>query len=571
MPPTPRTRRLASTLVAATALLAASAPAASAATFHVSPRGSDTATGTSTAPLRTIAKAASLARRGDTVLVASGRYAEQVTLTSRSAGVTFRGDRSGSARAVIDGERVRRFGFHSTSVNDLTVEGFEITGQTDAGVYLYGLRGLVRDNVIHHVGSAALQHSNGVRVSRGADNRVTANTVHHIGPGGESMGIWLVQTRNALVDGNTVYAVRKEGVRDWQGLDNTIRGNRVFLNWVGIAFNTSTGGTATNNYVYDNVEGLVAKHTSYPTVLTYWGLTTPRWSRFVHNTVWRSTEASVWIAQSDQPADYLDIRNNIFDDAGTTLVRDAPALRGGHVIVDGNAYAFRSIRPAWVYKAGWSSTPGLTSWDTYRSQLGWEQHGLVLDPALRDPAAGDLDYAADSPAASGSLALDDPLGRQLGARGLPPAGVRWTPYRMTAIDSSSKGTTSTLRNLPSTADDNQNSYWLTATPQNEYVTYDFGQARTFDHLVLTLFSHGDKRNPRGYRFEVSDDAVSWRQVLAGQNPDAFHSSYKYELPAATTARYLRFTMVDTFCTSYAPRTGCGTQFVLSDLKAGRLG
>ncbi|HMC71597.1 MAG TPA: hypothetical protein VKJ07_20735, partial [Mycobacteriales bacterium] len=41
-------------------------------------------------------------------------------------------------------------------------------------------------------------------------------------------------------------------------------------------------------------------------------------------------------------------------------------------------------------------------------------------------------------------------------------------------------------------------------------------------------------------------------------------------PRTVTARYLRFTLVDTFCASYAPRTGCGSYFVLSDLRAGLL-
>jgi hypothetical protein len=41
-------------------------------------------------------------------------------------------------------------------------------------------------------------------------------------------------------------------------------------------------------------------------------------------------------------------------------------------------------------------------------------------------------------------------------------------------------------------------------------------------------------------------------------------------PTPVTARYLRFTAVDTFCHSYAPNTDCGKTFMVSGLTVGRL-
>ena len=67
---------------------------------------------------------------------------------------------------------------------------------------------------------------------------------------------------------------------------------------------------------------------------------------------------------------------------------------------------------------------------------------------------------------------------------------------------------------------------------------------------------------------VSDDRASWRTISSGVNEDTSGASRFYELPEPVTARYLRFTMVDTFCEVYFPRLGCGRNFVLSDLKAG---
>jgi F5/8 type C domain-containing protein/copper-binding protein NosD/uncharacterized protein DUF1565 len=563
-------RILVACLTVAALVLASAASAAAATTYYVSPDGSDSSSGSSSEPFRTIGSATRLARRGDVVLVRSGTYSEQVSLAAANSGATLRG--IGPTRPVIDGGGTRGYGFYNLDGDDVTIQNFEITRQTDAGIYTRGKRDLIADTLVHHIGSQDVNAATGIRVVWGGQDRVVRNTVHSIGPGGESIGIWLVQTRDANVDGNTVYLARKEGVRDWMGLDNTIQNNRLFLNWTGLTFNVSTGAVATNNYIYENVEGFTAKHTSYRWVLDYWKLTAPHWSKFVHNTVHRSSEASVWLAQSDQPLDYLEVRNNILSDAGLAYIRDAPSIRGPHVVVDGNAYADpgASGRPSFFYKAGWNSSPGIGDWSSYRSSLGWEATGMVLDPRFVDPATGDFDLRPSSEANRGSLQLDDPLANQLGARGLPSAPAHWTPYPMTPVDSSSTGTWWTNTQLKKTADANQATYWLSSTAGNEYVTYDFGQSRTFDHVVVTLYQHNDVRSAHGYRFEVSDDRVHWRTAREGQNPDTEGSSYKYELPGRTTARYLRYTMIDTSCNSYAPRTGCGAYFVLADVEAGLL-
>jgi hypothetical protein len=515
-------------LLALLALVFVAAPAtASAATYTVSPSGDDSAAGKSYAPFRTITHAAQVAQAGDTVDVTPGVYAETVPLTAADSGATFRG--VGATRPVIEGGNTRARGFDNNGADNITIENFEIRGQTEAGIFTAGSNNTISRNVIHHVGSAQLRESQGIRVNRGSGNHVASNVIHHIGPGAGSIGIWLLESRDGIVEDNTVYLVRHDGIRDWKGLDNTLRANKSYLNWVGIALATTTGATVVDNWVYENTQGLQLKHLSFSRVLDYWGLATGKWSVVSHNTVYRSTEASVWIAQSDDPLDYLDLRENYFSGAGTAFLRDAPSLRGLNVKVDANKYDNTGGKPRYLYKAGYSSDPGLLDWALVRSLLGWE---LTPPPA------------------------------DAGARGTTIAQPSYTPYKMTPVDSSSKGTYYTTNHLTEASDNIQDTYWLTATNSNEFVTFDFGQQRTFNVLQLTIFSDLDTRNPRNVKFEVSNDGVTWKTVYQGANADDENAAYYYDLGQAETARYLRFTMVDNFGGDY---------FVMSDLEAGLLG
>ena len=503
------------------------APAgATAATYTVSPSGDDSAAGSSAAPFSTITRAAQVAKAGDTVNVTPGVYEETVPVTAANSGATFRG--VGETRPVIEGGDVRARGFDNNGADGITIENFEITGQTTAGIFTAGSNNTISRNVIHHIGSAQVRESQGIRVNRGAGNRVAGNAIHHIGPGAESRGIWLLESRDGIVEDNTTYLIRKDGIRDWKGLDNTLRGNKSFLNWVGISLNTTTGATVVDNVVYENTQGLQLKHLSYSRVLDHWGLSFGKWSRVTHNTVYRSTEASVWIAQSGDPLDYLELTENSFSGAGTAFLRDAPSLRGLHVVVDRNAYSDVGGKPRYLYKAGYGSDPGLLLWDLVRSLLGWELNAPPADA---------------------------------GARGVSVAEPSWTPYKMSPVDSSSRGTYYTTTHLDKTSDNIQDTYWLTAGNTNEQVSFDFGQQRTFDHLQLTIYSDQDNRNPRNVRFEVWDGSA-WKVVHASTNPDAEGSAYYYELDKPATARFLKFTLIDTFGGDY---------FVVSDLEAGLLG
>jgi parallel beta-helix repeat protein len=525
------------------ALLLGGVPTASATTWHVAPDGNDTSVGSENAQFATISRAAEVARSGDTVLVASGRYRERILLSTRSSGVTFRG--VGATRPIIDGEDQRAAGFASNgTVSVVTIANFEITRQTDIGIQISGKDNVVADNVIHHVGLTGPEHVFGVRVVYGDGGRIERNTIHDIGPGAEATGVHLTNSREVSVSRNVIYLIRKEGVRDWMGLDNQISGNRIFLTWAGIALNSSTGSLVDANYVYDSVHGIYPKHMSQPGVLSYWKLTAARWSRIESNTVYRSGDSSIVVASNAPISDYISVKENVFSGAGSSFIADEPRTRSSNVVFEDNTYSNSGGAPPWLYHVGYNwTTDGARDLPALRSMLGWELSGTF------------------APTSSPT---------ELESRPVPASPATWRPYEMKPIHSTSPGTWYTKTHLGDASDGRHHTYWLSSTGENESVTFDLGVARPISHFVLDVYAHFDKRNVRGYRFEVSDDDRTYRTVLEGTNPDSAGSSYKYALPEIVTARYVRFVLVDTFCDSYAPRTGCGPYFVLSDLRAGLL-
>ncbi len=516
------------TVTLAIGILLVSAAAASGATITVDAgSGDDAAPGTAGAPVRTIARAAALVTTGDTVEVRGGVYRETVTLTRKASGVTFRA--APGARPVVDGEGVRTFGIDVRGASGAVIDGFEVRDQTTTGI----------------------------RIAKGEGNTVTGNVVHSIGPDSEARGIWLVQTAHNTVTRNVIYLVRKDGIRDWMSLDDRITSNRILLSHNGISFNSTTGAYAANNRMAHNQVGFVAKHVSHESVLGYWSLAQAHLSRFWHNTIEDSSETGIWLGSSDAPLDHLSVASNQLRGGGLSFVRDMPGLRGPHVKLDGNLYLRRGARPQSIYKEGWQREPApVTDFGTYTDELGWDRHGWVGKVGAARRTAG-----ADR---------GDAYGRQLGSDGVPAAPVTWSPIAMTPIDSSSTGSWATRKHLDEVADDNQTTYWMTDTAADEFVTLDLHGRQAFNTLIASVYRHYDKRNIHGYRFEVSDDGRAWRTIAEGANPDTAGSSLKYELDEPVSARYLRYTMVDTSCTSYEPRTACGEYFVVSDIAAGLL-
>src|SRR5512135_972130 len=130
-------------IVIALLLLVASGEAF-ATTYYVSPTGSDSSSGSSSAPFKTIQKAANIVNPGDTVIVKNGTYTDTdangriVNVTrggTSSAWVTFKSENKWGA--VLDGQNnARDYGFVIyDSVQYVKIQGFEIKGVKNGAIF----------------------------------------------------------------------------------------------------------------------------------------------------------------------------------------------------------------------------------------------------------------------------------------------------------------------------------------------------------------------------------------------------------------------------------------------------
>jgi Right handed beta helix region/Pel9A-like, right handed beta helix region len=114
------------------------APTAEAATYHVSPSGSDSGSGTLTSPFKTIQHAANIVNPGDTVYVRGGTYYQRVSLTrsGSSAGyITFQN--YPGETPVLDGTGFGAgYMFAATDVSYLKIIGLTVQNYTGGGIFV---------------------------------------------------------------------------------------------------------------------------------------------------------------------------------------------------------------------------------------------------------------------------------------------------------------------------------------------------------------------------------------------------------------------------------------------------
>lgn len=532
--------------------------------IYVATTGSDTTgDGSSGTPFATIAHAHSVATSATTIYVFSGVYnATSVTITKSN--ITLQG--YGSTKPILDAGGIgtgagKVIGL--TNVTNVTIDGFEIRNAVGTS-NIYGILAesavancTISNNFIYGIHATGASSTSvgiglGTNASPGVahDNLIQHNTIYDIGPGGESWGIWMLYSKNNTVDGNTIFCVRKEGVRDWVGYRNRFINNHCFLNWNGLELETSDGSYTANNVCHHNIFGYNLKHVNDLATAEgggaqgTWGV--QEWCKYWHNTSYKNVHADIGIAMAPAPiADFIDIRDNLFDGGGagggygTANLNDFRGTRGTNVIVDYNAY--RLSQNSIIYFSGFPTETNLrTSLAALQADtaLNWEANGQEFAPTYANPNGGDF-RVTNRASLTGGINLGDAWGAQIGAEPTVMPSHAYQEFDVTVISTPPKNP---ANNSSQFSNKNDDSYWLSAAgvTSGAFVC-DFGATITWNVAYHAIYSQGDPNCPKSIHLDVSDDNVTWTTVLDQVNPDNEQSSYKYLLfPGSATGRYVRF-------------------------------
>ncbi len=175
---------------------------------------------------------------GDTILVDSGTYTENVVVDKP---VILTGKDTGNGPPVIDGTGGTGI---AITANGTTVQGFNTTN-AQFGIEISSSNNIVSGNVANN------NYDYGIFLDSGSNNNiVSGNTADN----NEAVDIYVYYgSINNTVTGNTANNSSNEGIYLW-GSDNTVTGNTVNNNYYGflvISNNIVSGNTAN-----DNTEGI---------------------------------------------------------------------------------------------------------------------------------------------------------------------------------------------------------------------------------------------------------------------------------------------------------------------------
>lgn len=539
--------------------------------------GSDANPGTNPSPVQTIARASTLSAAGDTVVVEGDGciYTETIDGTgsgAAKANVTYEGVGS-SSQPIIDGQFVRDYGAKTSRAGQV-LRGLEIRNVNQSGIYLAAgsgnqntlLNQVVEACHIHHVRKDGWGGDAYGVEARYSNPAIRGCRIHHVGQGGEGKGILFNTCRDHVADGNDIFAVRKEAIRDSVGLRGQVINNKAWLNWSAFHIATCVSPLVANNFSYLNAVGLSVKHCNDPTkALAPWGYTLANVTsgavaraRAWHNTVYGAVSQHILFAIDDDPVSaggysyYVEFTNNLILGNGTELIWQNPNSRPDTTcVLDYNVYESRlDRRPARFCRQGAAtSNPVYAEFATMAAMISgglrtqnWEGNGRELPVDLVDPAGGDLNpITAPDP----RIELPSQWGAQVGARQAAVSTYAWTPESPIVI--STKTTTSATQKgyLTDGKDDHT---VQTSSNLDETIILDLGSVRTFNHLRWTVFGHAKPYGVHLWSLETgASSSGAWTVVVDhAVFPDSFASEFLWELPQPVTAQWVRFTAHENF-------------------------
>jgi parallel beta-helix repeat protein len=380
-------------------LFSVSVPAGAATVIHVDKGNascSDTGPGTEATPLCTIAVAAGRAVAGDTVLVHTGTYAEQVTVSSSGtqalpitfaeapgSTVTISGPAgcTPSTTASCNGFRinskswvvVRGFtiadtaghGINVTKSTNILIDGNEVSGAGEpvAGLVFRGISLATTTNSIVQKNNVHDNSDSGIFLGAAANgNQILDNSSSNNARGytRAAAGIDVRGALNTVVSANTTFDNEDSGINIWEGAHDAI---------------------VTNNVSYGNGDHGVDNKGSNNT-------------RILSNTVYLSTNSGIEVVNSTG----VGLANNISAENGL-----GPQSSDGNVFVDTVSAPTITLD----YDLVFLGAPGVmlefngveyASLAQFTAVTGQEANGLQADPKFKNVAANNFALAAGSPA-----------------------------------------------------------------------------------------------------------------------------------------------------------------------------
>jgi parallel beta-helix repeat protein len=379
-------------LAASGTALGAAGPAEALATWlyvdRQDPACADVGGGTQAKPYCSITPAAKAAQPGQSVLVAPGTYAEQVTPSrSGSAGLPI-SFVAGSGGPVVVTGTATGYGFKLSSRSWITVDGFTVVGTTGHGISATSGNHLtITDNNVSQAGDPVSGYTKrGIYLSAVTDSVVSGNTTHH----NTEAGIYLDATSaRDTVSGNRSYRNARGYTRaapgiDVRGDDNVITRNITYDNEdTGLQFyNGAARNVVSGNLSYGNGDHGIDDLGAIDQVIT-------------GNTVYDNVTAGINLEGGSTGGS---VYNNISVDNGVGSPRTKSDIRVDIDSISGTSVDWNLVSvPSGYVLYVWGKT-SYTSLSTFRAATGQEAHGIKADPLWVSAATGNFHLQPGSPA-----------------------------------------------------------------------------------------------------------------------------------------------------------------------------
>jgi len=329
----------------------------------------------------------SVAKAGQTVLVASGSYGGDVIsgASGTSAAPIVIQAAPGAAVSVVGGTN----GFKVSSKSWVTIRGFTVQGSAGAGILLSSATNVrVEGNDVSASGQRASGLTNpGIRLSATSTSTVTGNVTHDNSDHGISLSSG---SQGNVIAGNESYANARGIARAAEGIflrgspNNTVSANRCHDNedsGIGL-WDSSNGTVVVNNATYRNGDHGIDTLSSTG-------------EQIVSNSVFKNVDSGIEMQGGAGAA----LRNNVSVDNGINSPRTSGDIR----VVDSTSAAATTLDSDLLYLSSGTiliDYVGVkySSLASFRTAVGQEKRGRQGDPRWVAPLTGDFHLLAGSPA-----------------------------------------------------------------------------------------------------------------------------------------------------------------------------